>query len=225
MALQSWALSHIGGRESQEDSYFEASVGETGLYVVADGMGGHLHGAQASAQLTANARALWERGYLQQPDTTLAQASDCFFTLFKDTNAQLLQMSQGLTDRCGTTASLLFIKGNQFCVAHVGDSRIYVLTKKLLRSHMAQLSVDHVNAQGQLTSALGMSKKYRVFTASDNLDQLSRFLLCSDGLTNAVSVGDMKNLLTKGDEPAEQLVRQALHNQATDNVSALVVSV
>lgn len=222
---------HVGLRRTRnEDTYYaDASLG---LFLVADGMGGHQHGEVASALVrdvvldqVSQGRSLIE-AIRQAAEQLFAQTRHSF---------DLLPM--------GTTVAVLHIIGNAYEVAWVGDSRIY-LWKKELR----QISHDHSLVQalveaGQLdpaqaslhpqrnvlTQALGVTntEQLHIGMARGSLEPGMAFLLCSDGLTEDVSDAAITRAVARTDlaaqECVDQLLLNALDNGGNDNTTVLIV--
>jgi len=222
---------HVGLRRTRnEDTYYaDASLG---LFLVADGMGGHQHGEVASAlvrdvvvELVGKGHGLIEAVHAAA-ERLLAHTRPSF---------DMLPM--------GTTIAALRITGERYEVAWVGDSRIY-LWKKELR----QISHDHSLVQalveaGQLdpaqvalhpqrnvlTQALGVTaiEQLHVGMARGRLEPGMGFLLCSDGLTEGVSDASIARVVARTDlaaqECVDQLLLSALDSGGDDNVTVLLV--
>ena len=225
--VKAHAATHIGNRETNQDSFCCRTDADVGLYAVADGMGGHAEGTYA-AQLVIDAlAAAWDSGVLQT--ATAAQATDTFFSIFKQTNAEILGFSESKGIICGTTCSVLFVAGDSFCVAHVGDSRVYSIASRFLFGRvMVKLTPEHLSKKNRLTSTLGVAKKYSVFTLHGQLSSINGFVLCSDGLYKPLPDKEIKKIVTKAKSTtraAEELITKAVEQGATDNITAIVVRV
>jgi serine/threonine protein phosphatase PrpC len=230
------ARSHVGTvRKINEDAYL--AIPELGLWVVADGMGGHEAGDVASRMIVETLSQLlppadWER-YFATVETQLRQV-----------NQQLRRESaQHYHSRIigSTVAILLAYQGRGACL-WVGDSRVY-----RLRDHrLEQLTRDHSHVQELLdqglirpeeandhplgnviTRALGSAEELRIDNVVFPLEVGDIFLLCSDGLTKAVTDEEITKLLgsDNSDEAVQALIHSALVRQANDNVTAVVVHV
>ncbi|MFT4248360.1 MAG: protein phosphatase 2C domain-containing protein [Pseudomonas sp.] len=225
-------LSHVGlRRELNEDTYY----GDTalGLWLVADGMGGHACGEVASA-LARETIVREVRG-----GTPLAQA-------IRIADEEIIRASRRRNDSLpmGTTVVAARVLGNRFEVAWVGDSRAYLWRE----GRLAQLSQDHsyvqeLVAQGTLTSeqarahphhnvvtqALGVTNPthLNVATMTGELKPGMQLLLCSDGLTEEVDDRGIAETLAYPDcsaqECADALVASALDGGGSDNVTAVVL--
>ena len=219
-------------RELNEDSIL---VGPKDVFVVADGMGGHVAGEIASHIFTATVE-----NKLSSEDTTLDQ--DGLRYLVIDGNDAIFECTQENPERSGmgTTATLLHIEEKSAFWAHVGDSRLYRLRNGELKqitsdhTYVAELlangsisadeAKDHPN-KNMLLRAVGVDPVVKVDTGELELQNGDVFLLCSDGLTNMVTLPDIQATLDKGDCPdkAAALVEQAKAGGGLDNISAIVV--
>jgi protein phosphatase len=245
--VRAWGLSDIGKkRRKNEDSFLLGH--EHGLFVVADGMGGHLGGAVAS-ELTVKTIAEVVKTHKQQlgnkslnGDLTQHPAAhllaDAMRAACEKVFTEGLQHAE-LTGM-GTTATCLLVIGTQAFVGHVGDSRAY-LTRG---GQIMQLTEDHslVHQQvkdGLLTEEQAKASPFRnVITRSIGFERDvdvdvigietlpgDVFVLCSDGLT--LHVGDSEILASAGEKqlstaPAK-LVALANSRGGEDNITALII--
>jgi PPM family protein phosphatase len=214
-------LTHVGlRRELNEDTYYGDS--ELGLWLVADGMGGHEYGEVASAL----AREAIVRETRQ--GTPLAQA-------IRIADEEIIRASRKRQDALpmGTTVVATRISGNRFEVAWVGDSRVYLWRD----GKLAQLSQDHsyvqeLISQGAIsidTQALGVTdpQSLNVETMSGELSPGMQLLLCSDGLTEEVDDDGIAQVLAHTECSAQEcvdgLVAAALDGGGSDNVTVVLV--
>ncbi len=225
-------LTHVGlRRELNEDTYY--GDGELGLWLVADGMGGHEYGEVASAL----ARETIVREI--RDGTPLAQA-------IRIADEEIIRTSKRRNDALpmGTTVVAARIAGNRFEVAWVGDSRVYLWRE----GHLAQLSQDHSYVQeliangaitheqarshphrNVVTQALGVTdpRNLNVETMTGELKPGMQLLLCSDGLTEEVDDRGIARVLAQDDcsaqECVDSLVAAALDGGGSDNVTVILV--
>jgi PPM family protein phosphatase len=221
-------------REANEDAYY---VGTT-LVAVADGMGGHLAGEVASATALEPVRALDGTRFDDGQDAiealrdAVVQANDTVSQMAEDDPAY-----RGM----GTTLTAAIIEGRRVHLAHVGDSRAYLLRG----GRFSQLTDDHTLVQhlvdeGQITPqeaathpqrsiitrAIGVSRDIEVDTISLELDPGDQLLLCSDGLTGVISDADIAAELSRGDDPdtvLARLVEAANRGGGPDNITAVLL--
>lgn len=225
-------LTHAGlRRELNEDTYYGDS--DLGLWLVADGMGGHEYGEVASAL----ARETIVREIRQ--GASLAQA-------IRTADEDIIRASRRRSDALpmGTTVVALRITGNRFEVAWVGDSRAYLWRDGTL----AQLSHDHsyvqeLISQGAITvdqarthphrnvvtQALGVTEpqNLNVETLAGELRPGMQVLLCSDGLTEEVEDAGISQVLghteCSAQECVDGLVAAALDGGGSDNITVVLV--
>ena len=224
-------LSHVGlRRELNEDTYYGDA--ELGLWLVADGMGGHEFGEVASA-LARDAVVREVRA--GRPLAEAIRRADEDIIKHSRQRAESLPM--------GTTMVALRIIDNRFELAWVGDSRAY-----LWNGQLRQLSSDHsyvqeLIAQGAITAeqarahphrnvvtqALGVTdpQSLKVETLSGELRPGQQLLLCSDGLTEEVDDAGIAALIAKPELSAQEcvdhLVSAALDGGGSDNVTVILL--
>ena len=223
---------HVGNvRPTNQDTVI---IGPS-LYGVADGMGGHLAGDIAS-RMTGDLLTAALNGLEPMADT-LAQA-------IGDINAQVYaqQKSDETLRGMGTTLTALWESESDVFLAHIGDSRAYLLRGGEFR----QVTQDHsvvaeMMREGLLTEKEAASHPYRhmitravgtdpqVDADIQTLDKLpgDRWLICSDGLSGCVSREEMADALAhlSLQEAADRLLRLALTHGGQDNISLVITEV
>ena len=237
MSKHSAAASNVGKvRASNQD----AGYAGTYLSVVADGMGGHAGGDVASHLVIRHLLQL-DKEYTdviaaqQELLATLLQAND----MLSDVVYEHPELA-GL----GTTVSAMLRVGRQVVIAHIGDSRIYLLRE----GNLSQVTVDHTFVQrlidcGRITDeeahdhprrsvlmrVLGdVDASPELDTAVLDLEEGDRWMLCSDGLTGVVYTERLKPFLVEAetaDDAADTLVQASLTGGAPDNVTVVVVDI
>ncbi|NLT34442.1 MAG: Stp1/IreP family PP2C-type Ser/Thr phosphatase [Gaiellales bacterium] len=231
MIVRHGAASSIGlVRRQNEDSY----VAGDGVWAVCDGMGGAQAGEVASEAACRAVSALTVGSSAEDLQYMVAQAnSEIFRRALSDSSLQGM----------GTTLTAAVWDGVELILAHVGDSRAYLLRSDVLE----QLTRDHslvgeMVRQGSLTPeeaavhphrsvitrALGTEEQVEPDIIRLPLQVADRLVLCSDGLTGKVADGRLAELLGKAAEPqaaAQVLVKEALANGGDDNVTVVVLFV
>lgn len=223
--------SHVGlRREHNEDTYYADA--DLGLWLVADGMGGHENGEVASALARDTLVQQVQRG------ESLARA-------IQIADEEIIQHSNRRTQALpmGTTIAAIRLDGDRFEVAWVGDSRVY-----LWDGGLRQISQDHsyvreLIEQGAIspeqarthphrnvvTQALGVTdpQSLRVETIAGSLAPGQQILLCSDGLTEEVEDGNIAAILGRTDLTAQEcvdhLILAALDGGGSDNVTVVLL--
>ncbi len=226
------AGSDIGrARERNEDSY----VVEEPLFAVADGMGGHRGGAVASSLALEALREVL-RDDLVAPTGLIEE--------IKSANQRVLQRGEADRDLrgMGTTLTALLAEGGKAHIAHIGDSRAYLLRDGSLK----QLTEDHTLVQRMvmegkllpeeaerhpqrsiLTRALGVDEDVEPDTMTlDPVLPGDRLLLCTDGLTSMVDGEQIEDVLRSERDPqraANTLIDEANAAGGDDNITVLVL--
>ncbi len=239
MATLRWgSATHEGQIRAQNEDNLHAT---NGLFVVADGMGGHLAGEIASEIAVTRLRA-----DVTEADVTL----DTLVAAVNDANSEIYDGSVMRADQAGmgTTITVVAVvrdphDGEVFGIANVGDSRTYVVRHQRLR----QVTIDHsfvqeLVAEGAIsrdearfhprrnivTRALGIEPTVRVDSWSMPIIRNDRFLLCSDGLVDEVADDVIESILLAYPDPteaAQALVDAANAAGGRDNITVVVVDV
>jgi protein phosphatase len=204
------------------------------LFVVADGMGGHRGGQQAS-QMAVN---IINKFYFENSGVEIPER---LRRALEETNAKIFQFAQSNEEftGMGTTCTCLVFKQNQAYIAHVGDSRAY----RINRNEIVQLTRDHsqvaeLQRQGILTEkeakqhpqrnllnrALGARPTVDSDTSTISIHAGDHFLLCSDGLAK-VEVETLQEVILGNtpEEACEKLVELANQLGGEDNVTVQVI--
>ncbi|WP_256645397.1 PP2C family protein-serine/threonine phosphatase [Thermomonas paludicola] len=225
-------LTHVGlRRELNEDTYYGDS--ELGLWLVADGMGGHEYGEVASA-------------LARETIVREVRAGNSLAGAIRVADEEIIHCSKRRGDSLpmGTTVVAARVNGNRFEVAWVGDSRVYLWRDAAL----TQISHDHsyvqeLIAQGAIsadqarshphrnvvTQALGVTdpQQLNVETLAGELRPGMQLLLCSDGLTEEVDDHHIAQVLAhcecSAQECVDGLVAAALDGGGSDNVTVILV--
>jgi PPM family protein phosphatase len=249
----SWAVSSDPGlrRTSNEDSF--CSRPDIGLFVVADGMGGHVAGEVASriaveaieafSQETAGADKNRTWPFPFDPEVSLeANRLRAAFRLANRRIAARIADSQDLRGMA-TTASAILFGPKRACVAHVGDSRVYVLRG----GELSQITHDHSWVEEQVragtltpsaarqhpwrnvvTRALSGGEDPEVDVTEIAPAEGDRYLLCSDGLFSVLADDRIRELLGLAgslEQVCEELVKAANAGGGPDNITTLVLQI
>lgn len=226
---RSAAATSIGNvRSHNEDAVLD--MPDVGLWVVADGMGGHNAGDVASNMI---AQSLSELTRLASPSALLDAVED----RLHEVNRRLYEAS--LDNQAGMSGSTIvaLLALERHCISiWAGDSRVY----RSRDGSIEQITHDHSEAQevrdglvdspeaamsNVITRAVGGSRDLFLDIELRELRNHDRYLLCSDGLYRELSEADMAHHLT-GNDPegaCKALMRQALSGPCSDNVSVIVV--
>jgi serine/threonine protein phosphatase PrpC len=251
VTLEAWLVTDVGVvRDHNEDSAFMEP--SQGFFIVADGMGGHAAGEVASAMAVETVRSTLEtakpeietfkktptdagrRGLVQLLQSAVLQAHQAVY-----------QRGQTETDKqgMGTTLDVVLIAGGEAFVAHVGDSRTYLVRE----GRSSQITTDHTVAEvlvieGKLTieeaqvsplrtilvNAIGVSADVGVEMAHVTLKKGDRLLLCSDGLHDYFPVEEEIAQRMPAEKPGDSLkemVELAKSRGGHDNITGVAVHV
>jgi len=249
MEIVSYAISDTGMvRTRNEDSYYRSD--ELNLYVVADGMGGHRGGDVASrlaVEEIERAVREWspeDENEITHTDGARPPAESKLLVALKRANAKIWQESTSNPERrgMGTTATSVLMENSEATIAHVGDSRAYLIRENVIK----QITEDHswVNEQVKagfitseeakthrlknlITRSLGHEADVKVDVVRLKAEQSDLFLLCSDGLTNLVEDEEMQNLLIglDPDSALKRMVELANERGGHDNITAVMIKV
>ena len=230
------AATHVGHvRDLNEDSYLVRD----GLYLVADGMGGHDGGELASAAVIDTFRQVWDEN--TQPLELFSLQE-----WLTQANRAVYDIAEG---RAGTTLTMLtnvvHQQKEQLVVANVGDSRTYRYRAndeaflQLTQDHSAvaemvrlgQITAEEARehpARNVITRAVGSTLRLLADVVLLEAEVGDRFLLCTDGLTGEVEDQEIGLVLASAatvQDAADQLVELALETDGSDNVTVLVAEV
>ncbi len=250
MRLEAYVRTDTGPvRENNEDNFLVDEDG--GLFVVADGMGGHAAGEVASRVAVDTIRELLEEApspeetrldrNVQDPADELRERlryamNQASYRIRKE--AQANPQYSGM----GTTLCVLLVEADQAHLAHVGDSRVYLIRDgqilRLTRDHtVVQQEIDagrltpemarQVPHRNYLTQSVGYHGPVEPDTSTRPLQPGDVFLLCSDGLTDPLDDQAIAAICDRTDlaDLAETLVSEALKAGGEDNVTVVVVGV
>jgi serine/threonine protein phosphatase PrpC len=239
MRFSVYQISRKGGREKNEDRMGYCYTRDSGLFALADGMGGHPEGEVASQLALQTLSAMFQR----DAKPTLADPLRFLQESIIAGHHQLLRYAnqRALIDTPRTTIVACLLQGNAAYWAHCGDSRLYMVRgEKLIartRDHSyseLQHTISQVIPMGDrfnrnvLFTCLGSPGKPVVDTVGPMLMQPGdRMLLCSDGLWGTVADTVITEMLARHaiSDAVPELVEQALRNGGakSDNVSVLAV--
>ena len=251
MRVDSGSISDVGRkRKSNEDNY--CANDREGLYVVADGMGGHAAGEVASELATetieefikltsSDADITWPFGI----DEKLSLSGNRLKTAIRFANGKLVEkvLENAECEGMATTVAAGLLDKDQAHIAHVGDSRVYLVRDNSIR----QLTSDHswVNEQvmsglidseqarthplrNVVTRALGGKEGLEIDLQVLDLEAGDMLLICSDGLTSMIEDGEILEVVQAGGLQVNQVVRElvdaANKSGGEDNITTIALS-
>jgi protein phosphatase len=214
-------------RSGNEDSYMV----EEPLFAVADGMGGH-QGGEVASKLALDTLSRVVRGG-DLAETVREANREVFRTAASDPNLAGM----------GTTLTAILGDGDGFRLAHIGDSRLYLLRGgELSRQTTDHTVVERLVEEGRLTpqeaemhpqrsiltKALGVDEEIEPDDERVEARPGDRLLLCSDGLTGMIEEAQIASIMTSNEDPqtaADALVEAANEAGGQDNITAIVLDV
>ncbi len=223
-------------RSVNQDNYYIDPEGR--FFVVADGMGGHAGGQEASLIATQRIKE-----HLEQYWNSEASSHDILEEAILKANEGILEDQQEHPERgeMGTTAVVVLFRGEQPLRAHVGDSRLY----RIRDGKLDQITEDHTwvaralkmgdidpeqakthPGRHVLFQCLGRKDTQKPEIGRLDIEPGDRLLLCSDGLTEEVADPAIKEIFEHSescDEIAKNLVEAAKDGGGSDNITVVVV--
>jgi protein phosphatase len=216
-------------------------VPDRGVFIVADGMGGHAAGEVAS-EMAVRIIADELKNVVGRPD---AEAAERVREAIQHANGVIFNRTLSEQDKrgMGTTATVMLINGMHYLIGQVGDSRAYLLRNGAL----AQLTKDHSYVQEQVDAGLLTPDQARVHPYSNvitrcvgasmdvapdlyfgALESGDVVLLASDGLTGMLEDEQLVRILSSDGDPqhwVDRLITEANRRGGLDNITALVVRI
>lgn len=238
MRIQSWGLSDKGlKREGNQDSFLIDD--RLGVFIVADGVGGHFGGEVASALAVETVREV-----IGHPKAAEFRPKEVLVQAYEEASHRIFDRAtnEPKLNGMGTTMVMSYIRDNKIHVANVGDSRCYLYRKPFLW----QLTEDHslINEQIRLgmmteeqarkvigknviTRSVGFERDVFPDLIERELSTGDTFLFCSDGLSGMVPDNEICSIFNTN--PIEKvvpiLIQKALDHGGDDNVTVLVLQV
>jgi PPM family protein phosphatase len=205
------------------------------LFIVADGMGGHTGGKEASS----TAVDVIKRNFIKNDSDPSTFLKDAIVAA----NSEIYSKAESsdLYRKMGTTCSTLLLKGDKGIIGHVGDSRVY----KIENNNIDQITTDHTKvnemlkegiltkeeaeiypSKSVLSRALGVEKDVKVDILNFDIKKGQSFVLCSDGLAK-VSKEEILQVVNNNSirDACEKLIALANERGGKDNVTVLIITV
>ena len=228
-------------RSGNEDSFFAEADARRGVFMVADGIGGHAAGEVASEMAVQ----IVARALLQLESVTQADSSNRTAQSLRDANRAIYDRMLAENDKqgMGTTASVLLLSDGHYLIGQIGDSRVYMLRDGAL----IQITKDHSYVQEQvdaglltpeqaryhpysnvITRCVGASESVEPDLYSGEVKPGDVFLVASDGLTGMVDDRRLQQILLARSGPGrivDSLIAEANGRGGLDNITAIVVQV
>ena len=228
-------------RAGNEDSLYADADPDRGLFIVADGMGGHAAGEVASemaVQIVARELAPFRDLSGPAPLSAMAHA-------LREANRSIYERTIVEADKqgMGTTASCMLMGGGRWIIGHIGDSRVYLMRDGVFR----QVTKDHSYVQEQvdagfltpeqaryhpysnvITRCVGANAAVEADVLEGEMRNGDIYLVCSDGLTGMVEDPQLKKIVESRGTPGrmvDAMITEANRRGGLDNITAVVVQV
>ena len=236
LSWHSYGITNVGKvRKHNEDSMLERT--EAGMWVVADGMGGHDGGDLASQMIVNTLKKIHE-------GISLERYIDDIEDALIEVNKKLIQIASERSKRTtiGSTVVMMLAYQNYCVYLWAGDSRLY----RLRDNKLHQMTIDHSQVEqyveqglisreeaavhphgNMITRAVGASHNFFLDMDIQEMKKGDRYLLCSDGLTKHTLDFEFEERLGNGstEEICKELIDLTLDRGAGDNVTAIVIDV
>ena len=251
MQIKTSGMTDVGlQREGNEDSY---SVQDAfGLYMVADGMGGHLAGEVASrvaVEMINKSFSNWSENQTPSeeifgfPDESLSKEGNYILGSIRLANRVIYEMASGYEqyNGMGTTIVSLLVVSGLIVAANVGDSRMYLVRddriERMSKDHtivaeyvekgvMTEKEAARSSLRHILTRSLGSSENVDAEVFEIEPSNEDRFILCSDGLTDLATDEEILKVALRETDPqrlCRKLIDLALERGAHDNTTVVTV--
>jgi len=251
LRVKASGISDVGLKRDGNEDFFSTEE-SLGLYIVADGMGGHLAGEVASrvaVEMINKSYQKWaedeapEHEIFGNPDRSLSLMGNHISSSIKLANRVVYEMAKEHEQHhgMGTTVVILLVTSNLIIAANVGDSPIYLVRdgdiEKLSKDHtlvkeqvemglMTEEEAETSPLKHVLTRNLGSAEMVEPDVFEIEPSENDRFILCSDGLTDLVSDEEILEMTQNEDDPDQlcrRLIEEALKRGGHDNTTVVSV--
>lgn len=235
----------IGKKRNKNEDFYYAYANSFHIFIIADGMGGY-KGGHIASKVASNTLGEHLKKYCSDRESP-REIMDLIYSGFQKANEKVIEI--GLENKdikgLGTTLTLIFMPKNDdkiYC-GHIGDSRVYLYNN----GNLDQITEDHSYVQELLkageitenqvfnhpkknivTKALGSCEKIKpdIFNFKNTFDSNSYLLMCTDGLSNALNIDDIKSIIDSSDDLGiicSSLVEKANTISGADNITVILV--
>lgn len=248
MRIEIAGQTDVGRKRAHNEDNF-AILGEFGLYIVADGMGGHASGEVASQMAIDTMREFFastqddpDKTWPYKMDRTKGYEENRLVTGIKLSNLRIFESARHNPQQrgMGTTIVSLFVTQQGVYLAHVGDSRIYRLREGRLdqltedhsllndykkMKHLTEEEIANFPHKNVIVRALGMKETVKVDTRFEEPRLGDVMVLCSDGLAGPVSDEEIRSIVLAAPDlktASQRLIDRANENGGPDNVTCVL---
>lgn len=239
-------FSECGVRTVNQDAIYASAGKNRGIFVVADGMGGHSGGEFASGAIVHGIRNWWDSNEFADAELGIDSVAGQCNSLLININTEVFSHFAAKGQVGGSTVAVLIIWDDRYAILSAGDSRIYRVREK----NLEQLTTDDVwenlpevkyemsnekvvcdSRFGKLTEALGSEERLKINRYGGMLSEREVFLLCSDGVYKYCTHEELEEIICRGKvfksagRMKEMIRKCALKNGVDDNYSAIICRV
>ena len=242
--LEVYGITDVGTvKKVNEDGfvYKVVDAGEcySGIFAIADGVGGLSKGEIASSIAISNINKWWENEF----KTHYNDKDYLVHTLLeniKTTNNEISNYALANGIRMATTLTILFIYKDEGIIVNIGDSRVYCYSNGIFKSNLVQLTVDHscvvqkeidgkMVDKSFLTEWLGNKPIINYFTTIVPIHKGDIFILCSDGIYKTMKNSSLLSVIKAKKNNLQQLCSELINSvklkKETDNISVITVRI
>lgn len=213
MIIDVASISDVGlKRTVNQDAILSLYQQDKGIFVVADGMGGHSKGEEASAAIVDNVRLWWNTLDRDSAHYEISDVVTMCHRMLLDVNEKIYVhfQLQGLVG--GSTCVILIIWDNEYAILSLGDSRVYALINESfhvlttddvwenleeVKSDFTQEEILKSPKRGKLTAAIGAQKEISIRMQIGHLKGKIKFLLCSDGIYKYCDYSKLERIMKR----------------------------
>ncbi len=239
-------FSERGTRDINQDAIYASAGKSRGIFVVADGMGGHFGGEFASSAIVNGIRNWWDSNDFTDAEAGINSVTEQCNSLLININAEIFFYFNARGQVGGSTVAVLLIWDDRYMILSAGDSRIYRVRKRSLEQlttddvweNLPEVKYEMSNERivcdsrfGNLTEALGSEERLKINRYGGMLSEKEVFLLCSDGVHKYCTHGELEKIMCRrmvfksADRMKEMIRKCAVKRGVDDNYSAIVCSV
>ncbi|WP_297521030.1 PP2C family serine/threonine-protein phosphatase [uncultured Clostridium sp.] len=247
------ALSEAGLVKPNNEDNILVQVGEYknndfGLFVVCDGLGGLAYGEIASAMVINKFRKWWNekvvRIVLAKHDSSVIESLK---QVVYEANQDIINYSNRIKKRIGTTVSALLVLKERYYIVHVGDSRIYKISggiEQLTEDHSyvanevkcKRMTIEEARVSNQsnlLLQCVGVKEDINIFSKCGERRERDIFLVCSDGFYGTLSNRYIQQIINRWkyslhrkdiNEVMNSMVDEVKRNKERDNISIILTT-
>lgn len=237
MKFEFYGITDIGlVRQNNEDSFIIDQ--DLGFAAIADGMGGHFYGEIASQIAVTKVHERLKHYLKEKKDKGI----DILISSINEANKEIFEKAQSIGNkRMGTTLTSILLSNTKAYIAHIGDSRAYLIRDKKITQLteddsfvMEQYRKGNISLEDArnspfkniLTKALGINPEVTCYTRQLTTKANDILLLASDGLTNMLKENEILSIITNYDDikkSANELVNNANIRGGQDNITVIII--